>query len=221
MLCVFCKAIYLDDQMSGWLVESNTVIDAQMGIMVGGGRDVVVASNSFIGCDKALHIDNRGMGGEKGTCLGPDLTSLTTVMAEPTWAKYGLSDRMSPNATLQCSPVNVSAIGNCFQDNKADWELWCGASPTCMNEPQWLSRSAGNKKGPCRVKFDDQEGTNLQYLTWLDGNVVNASENYDWISLGSSNDWEQINTWARHGVPSLLRGVGDVWQVDPVPHPGL
>jgi len=36
------QAIYLDDQMSGWLIEGNTVIDAQMGIMVGGGRDTIV-----------------------------------------------------------------------------------------------------------------------------------------------------------------------------------
>ena len=50
------QAIYLDDQMSGWLIEGNTVIDAQMGIMVGGGRDVVVKGNRFIGCDKALHM---------------------------------------------------------------------------------------------------------------------------------------------------------------------
>jgi parallel beta-helix repeat protein len=46
--------------MSGWLIQNNTVIDAQMGIMVGGGRDTIVEGNNFIGCDKGLHIDNRG-----------------------------------------------------------------------------------------------------------------------------------------------------------------
>ena len=66
----------------------------------------------------------------------------------------------------------------------------------------------------------EQEGaTSLKYMTWLDGYTVNASQNHDWISLGNSNDWEQINEFARHGVPSLLRGVGGVWQSDPVPHP--
>jgi parallel beta-helix repeat protein len=55
--------------MSGWLIENNTVIDAQMGIMVGGGRDTIVRGNSFVNCDKALHIDNRGMTGEEGDCV--------------------------------------------------------------------------------------------------------------------------------------------------------
>ena len=85
------QAIYLDDQMSGWLIEGNTVVDAQMGIMVGGGRDVVVKGNRFIGCDKALHIDNRGMTGEKPDCLVPDMTSLKAAMGAPAWAKYALS----------------------------------------------------------------------------------------------------------------------------------
>ena len=53
--------------MSGWLIQNNTVIDAQMGIMVGGGRDTIVEGNNFIGCDKGLHIDNRG---EKQNALG-------------------------------------------------------------------------------------------------------------------------------------------------------
>ena len=148
------QAIYLDDQMSGWLVENNTVIDAQMGIMVGGGRDTVVRGNSFIGCDKGLHIDNRGMTSEKSACVGPDLTSLHAAMAVAAaasgggsggggggWAKYGLSDAMAPGG--QCSPVNVSATDNCFQGNVQNWELWCG-SADCLNDPKWLSKEAGN-----------------------------------------------------------------------------
>ena len=40
---------------------NHQVIDAQMGIMVGGGTDTIVKGNNFINCDKALHIDDRGM----------------------------------------------------------------------------------------------------------------------------------------------------------------
>ena len=141
------QAIYLDDQMSGWLVEGNTVIDAQMGIMVGGGRDVVVKGNNFIGCDKALHIDNRGMTGEKEACLGPDLTGLEAAMGAPAWAKYGLSAKMNPAEV--CSPVNATAIDNCFSGNLENWEVWCGADPACMNDPKWRSRIRGNTNGTC------------------------------------------------------------------------
>ena len=84
------QAIYLDDQvipsahlmnvnriahintvlsqMSGWTIENNTVINAQMGLMVGGGRKNIVANNRFIGCDVAIHVDNRGMGSESVMC---------------------------------------------------------------------------------------------------------------------------------------------------------
>ena len=141
------QAIYLDDQMSGWLVEGNTVIDAQMGIMVGGGRDVVVKGNNFIGCDKALHIDNRGMTSEKEACLGPDLTGLEAAMGAPAWAKYGLSAKMNPAEV--CSPVNATAIDNCFSGNLENWEVWCGADPACMNDPKWRSRIRGNTNGTC------------------------------------------------------------------------
>ena len=135
--------------MSGWLIENNTVQDAQMGIMVGGGRDTIVRGNSFINCDKGLHIDNRGTGGERSTCLGPDLTGLKAAMKAPAWQKYGLSDIMAPNASDVCSPVNASATGNCFENNELDWELWCGADPKCMNDPRWLSHESGNKHGSC------------------------------------------------------------------------
>ena len=58
------KTVSKPDRFLRTLVSSqgNTVIDAQMGIMVGGGRDTIVRGNNFINCDKGLHIDSRGMG---------------------------------------------------------------------------------------------------------------------------------------------------------------
>jgi parallel beta-helix repeat protein len=154
------QAIYLDDQMSGWVVEGNTIIDAQMGIMVGGGRDTIVRNNNFIGCDIGLHIDSRGMGGEKPSCLGADMTSLNTAMASPAWAKYGLSAKMNPKE--MCSPVNASAIGNCFSHNLQNWGLWCGAQPSCMNDAKWSgSVASGNRNGSC----GDDDG-------WMDGIIL-------------------------------------------------
>ena len=96
--------------MSGWLIEGNTVIDAQMGIMVGGGRDTIVRGNNFINCDKALHIDNRGMGGEKPSCLGADMVGLKAAMATPAWAKYGLSAQMSEYLRSAVSRLAVVMI---------------------------------------------------------------------------------------------------------------
>jgi hypothetical protein len=47
-----------------------------------------------------------------------------------------------------CSPVNATATGNCFKDNIANWEIWCG-EPACMNESKWLSSEGGNFNGTC------------------------------------------------------------------------
>eukprot|EP01052_Picozoa_sp_SAG31_P030026 SAG31_NODE_3043_length_4753_cov_3.006016_4_plen_829_part_00 len=66
---------------------------------------------------------------------------------------------------------------------------------------------------------DDSLATNLKIMTSIDAYAINASQNHDWVSLGGSNDWQQINEFARHGVPTLLHGVGEVWQRDPMPHP--
>lgn len=142
------QAIYLDDTMSGWLIENNSIFDAQMGIMVGGGRDVIVRHNRFVGCDKAIHIDSRGSGPLKKTqCLGPDLTGLRAAMGVKAWAKYGLSATMNPAAV--CSPVNTSAVDNCFSRNAQNWEVWCGEA-SCMNEDQWGGcYESGNVNGTC------------------------------------------------------------------------
>jgi len=57
------QAVYLDDQMSGWTVEENTLVDCQIGVWLGGGRRNSVVRNRFEMCDTAVHIDNRGMRG--------------------------------------------------------------------------------------------------------------------------------------------------------------
>ncbi len=52
--------IYLDDFHSGQIVADNIVEDAEIGIMIGGGRDNLVEGNIFIHCKHAIHVDARG-----------------------------------------------------------------------------------------------------------------------------------------------------------------
>ena len=53
-----------------------------------------------------------------------------------------------PDNSSVCSPVNASAVDNCFSDNLQNWEVWCG-EPECMNDRKWLSTSSGNTNGTC------------------------------------------------------------------------
>ena len=54
-------AIYMDDCVSGTRIEENVLVDCQYGLMLGGGRDFVVANNIFVNCKPAIHADARGM----------------------------------------------------------------------------------------------------------------------------------------------------------------
>jgi len=58
-------AIYLDDFTSGTRVEGNLCVRAGRAVLIGGGRDNVVANNVFVDCVPAVHVDSRGRGWAK------------------------------------------------------------------------------------------------------------------------------------------------------------
>jgi parallel beta-helix repeat protein len=62
------QGVYLDDQMSGWVVEDNTFINCQTGILIGGGRRNNITNNIFTNCTLSIHFDNRGMNWQNVTC---------------------------------------------------------------------------------------------------------------------------------------------------------
>jgi len=54
-------AIYMDDCVSGTQIVENILVDCQYGLMLGGGRDFLVANNIFVNCRPAIHADARGV----------------------------------------------------------------------------------------------------------------------------------------------------------------
>ena len=54
-------AIYMDDCVSGTQIVGNILWDCQYGLMLGGGRDFVVANNIFVNCRPAISADARGI----------------------------------------------------------------------------------------------------------------------------------------------------------------
>ena len=55
-------AVYLDDCFCGTTIVSNVFERAGRAMMIGGGRDNVVANNLFLDCNPAMHVDARGIG---------------------------------------------------------------------------------------------------------------------------------------------------------------
>jgi hypothetical protein len=53
--------IYLDDQISGTVIEGNLFLRVSKAILVGGGRDNVIAGNLFVDGTSAVSLDDRGL----------------------------------------------------------------------------------------------------------------------------------------------------------------
>lgn len=62
------QAIYLDDQVAGYRVINNTIIDSDTGILLGGGRDNHLIGNKFIRTALPLSFDNRGLTWDNERC---------------------------------------------------------------------------------------------------------------------------------------------------------
>ena len=88
------NAVYLDDMASGITVRGNVFVRCNWGILMGGGRDNVMAANVFAGCGKAVSIDARGVGWMAKSIQDPDTSTLLRgfaampVGAEPWKTRY-------------------------------------------------------------------------------------------------------------------------------------
>ena len=85
------QAVYLDDFTSGVTVFGNVCYRAKRGVLVGGGRDNLVANNILVDCTPAVHVDARGMTWAKGSFDGTDGPLFTRLAAmpyrEPPWSE--------------------------------------------------------------------------------------------------------------------------------------
>jgi hypothetical protein len=88
------NAVYLDDMASGITVRGNVFVRCNWGILMGGGRDNVMAANVFAGCGKAVSIDARGVGWMADALKDPGTSTLLRtfaampVDAEPWRSRY-------------------------------------------------------------------------------------------------------------------------------------
>ncbi len=52
---------YFDDGDSGDLVHDNIFQGIDVGVFIGGGHDIIARNNLAVDCEKAVHVDNRGV----------------------------------------------------------------------------------------------------------------------------------------------------------------
>ncbi|MBI5705423.1 MAG: right-handed parallel beta-helix repeat-containing protein [Armatimonadetes bacterium] len=109
------NAVYLDDWLSGTLVQGNVFYRAGRGVMIGGGRDNTVRENLFIDCSPAIHVDARGKGWASSYFDGKDNTLFDRLRAmNGTQGLY--AERYPPLKTiLQDDPAWPK--GNAIENN--------------------------------------------------------------------------------------------------------
>jgi hypothetical protein len=70
------NAVYLDDMASGITVVGNVFLRCHWGMLVGGGRDIVVRANVFDSCSKGIAFDKRGVGWMAKAIADPEKSTL-------------------------------------------------------------------------------------------------------------------------------------------------
>lgn len=75
------NGVYLDDMASGITVADNLFVRCNWGLLVGGGRDLVLRGNAFAACGRAMQFDARGVGWMHKEIVDPDTSTLRRRLA--------------------------------------------------------------------------------------------------------------------------------------------
>lgn len=116
------NAVYLDDCASGSTITGNVIRGAHRGVMIGGGRDNVIAGNKFLDCDIGIHFDARGLGWAHSWFDGTDPTLFDRLRAMP-YRQEPWRSRYPQLLTLASDDPAVPE-GNVIRDNQSWCKTW-------------------------------------------------------------------------------------------------
>ena len=116
------NAVYMDDCASGSIITGNVIREAHRGVMIGGGRDNLIAGNKFLDCDIAVHFDARGLGWAHTWFDGTDTTLFDRLRAMP-YQQEPWRSRYPQLLTLTSDDPAVPK-GNVIRDNQSWCKTW-------------------------------------------------------------------------------------------------
>ncbi|MBN8215768.1 MAG: right-handed parallel beta-helix repeat-containing protein [Spirochaetes bacterium] len=143
------NGVYFDDQYSSAEMVGNILWKVPKALLLGGGRDNLVANNLFLECDKAVHIDARGLGwaaGGKDGLIGK--LNAMPFRAEPWKSRYPqlltlLDDEpMAPKGNFVDKNITWKCEGNSIEGKAAPYVVW--GSNLVEVDPRFEDEKAGN-----------------------------------------------------------------------------
>ncbi|MGC3970698.1 MAG: right-handed parallel beta-helix repeat-containing protein [Pirellulales bacterium] len=115
--------VYLDDFASGAVVEENTIVDVGRGVLVGGGRDNLIADNKIGNCRVCVQLDSRGLTW-KATDVADAESPLRRALAEFGDAESAHAERYPQLATLLTDEPGAAkgnrVVGNVYEGRFLD-----------------------------------------------------------------------------------------------------
>lgn len=111
------SSVYLDDQMSFYVVSNNSFNNVQQGIEIGGGRSNVITGNQFNATYRVLYMDARGTTWQKERCTQPngDLwQGLESVHYDQAPWSAAFPYLMNISSELPCVPAQTRFTHNSF-----------------------------------------------------------------------------------------------------------
>ena len=157
--------IYLDDQHSGHAIHGNLFESVTNAVFIGGGVDNTVTNNVFIDCWTAVHLDNRGMGWQKGMVQDTSWTFHQGLRAVPyrseVWARRyptlpGILDDMLGVPQRNLFRGNVSAGGIWDDINNATRKFQTIEDNLAFDDdPEWVRLVKDDRGRPARLEFRD------------------------------------------------------------------
>jgi len=126
--CNSTMAVYLDDCASGTTVTGNVIVDAYVGILIGGGHDNVVENNIFRRCgNAAILADARGLSWAAKMFNGGDPVLFDRLKAvQPDKPPYSV--RYPALATLAAANPAVP------QGNRVVLNIFIGSTPAIFGD---------------------------------------------------------------------------------------
>lgn len=118
--------VYLDNCVSSTEIFGNVFYDVPKAVMIGGGRDNIVANNIFIQCKVPVYLDNRGLRWNHFQPDGPMYEPLKQFrITEPPWStRY-------PKLARILDECPQAPLGNVLARNLSYRSGWCDPEQVC------------------------------------------------------------------------------------------